>query len=505
MSRLDLEFHMIADAIKDYAVFVLDPKGVILSWNEGAARIKGYAADEIIGRHHEVFYTAEQRAAGRPRELLGVAEREGRVEDEGWRVRQDGTLFWADVVISAIRDGDGVLRGFAKITRDLSERRHFDETLRQSEERLRLMVDSVRDYAIFLLDPDGRVETWNPGAERIKGYRADEIIGEHFSAFYTPEDLALGKPALELRTAAETGRCDEEGWRVRKDGTRFWANSVLSAVRDDRGRLLGFTKVTRDLTERIHAEEERLAAEREAAEQRARVARTEEAVRDRDEFISIAAHELRTPLTALRIKLEGAVRLATTATPRLAERLDGTNRQVDRLIGLVERMLDMSRIVAGRLVLVRERTDLAEIAREVVDDFRDQASHVRAELQVTSSGDTAGEWDRDRLAQVVTNLVSNAIKYGPGRPVDLAVRGDGDRVSLAVTDRGIGIEAEDLGRIFDRFQRAAPVENYGGLGLGLHIARHVVEAHGGTISVASVPGQGSTFTVDLPRNPPERG
>jgi PAS domain S-box-containing protein len=503
MSRLDLEFHVIADAIKDYAVFVLDPTGVILSWNEGASRIKGYRADEIIGRHFEVFYTAEARAAGRPRELLGIAEREGRVEEEGWRVRQDGSLFWADVVISAVRDGDGVLRGFAKITRDLSERRHFEETLRQSEERLRLMVESVRDYAIFLLDPDGRVETWNPGAEQIKGYRADEIVGAHFSKFYTPEDLTQGKPAMDLRTATEVGRYVDEGWRLRKDGTRFWANVVISAVRDDKGRLLGFTKVTRDLTDRMRAEEERLAAEREAAEQRVRVARTQEAVRERDEFISVAAHELRTPLTALRLKLDGAVRLAPPDS-RLAERLAGTNRQVDRLIGLVERMLDMSRIVAGRLVLVRTGIDLGEVVREVVDDFRDQASHVRVELQVAVTGDAAGEWDRDRLHQVVTNLVSNAIKYGPGRPVDVTVRGDGDRVRLAVTDRGIGIEAEDLARIFDRFQRAAPVENYAGLGLGLHIARHIVEAHGGTISVASEPGQGSTFTVDLPRKAPQR-
>jgi PAS domain S-box-containing protein len=497
---LDLEFHTIADAIKDYAVFVLDPTGIILTWNQGASRIKGYAAAEIIGKHHEVFYTAEARAAGRPRELLAIAAAEGRVEEEGWRVRQDGALFWADVVISAIRDDDGTLRGFAKVTRDLSERRHYEETLRQNEERLRLMIASVSDYAIFLLDPDGRVETWNAGAEQIKGYRADEIIGQHFSRFYTPEDLARGQPAMELATATAAGRYEDEGWRVRKDGSRFWASVVLSAVRDDRGRLLGFTKVTRDLTEQQLLAEQRLVAEREAAEQRARAIRTQEAVRERDEFISVAAHELRTPLTALRLKLDGVARLAGATDKRLADRLAATNRQVERLTGLVERMLDISRIVVGRLVLARSRVDLGEVAREVIDDYRVQASHVRCELELAVSGDVTGVLDRDRMAQVITNLVSNAIKYAPGRPVDVAVRGDDERIRLTVTDRGIGIPASDLGRIFDRFQRAAPVANYAGLGLGLHIARHIVEAHGGTISVTSQPGEGSTFTVDLPRN-----
>ena len=494
------DFHAIAAAVKDYAIFLLDPSGTIRSWNQGAERIKGYRADEIIGQRLDVFYPPEARAAGRPAELLDLAEREGRAEEVSWRLRKDGTRFWADVVISAIRGDDGALLGFAKITRDLTERRAFEESLRQSEERLRLMIASVQDYAIFLLDPDGRVATWNPGAERIKGYRADEIIGQHFSRFYPEEALARGLPAHELEVAARVGRFEDEGWRLRKDGTPFWANVVLSAVRDELGRLVGYTKVTRDLTQRREAELARFAAEREAATQRERIARAQEAVRERDEFISVAAHELRTPLTALALRLESLNRL-TGASPdrRLAERVALAGRQVARLTGLVERMLDISRIVLGRLELERGPTDLGEVVREVVDDFRDQAAETRTELALSIEGDLRGDWDRSRIGQVVTNLLSNALKYGRGRPVQLAARGDGDKVRLEVIDRGVGISPGDVERIFRRFERAAPVESYPGLGLGLHITQAIVEAHGGTIAVVSEPGKGATFVVELPR------
>jgi len=603
------ELRAVADTIKDYAIFLLDSEGIVLTWNTGAQRIKGYAPGDIIGQSFTRLYSDEDRAARRPQHHLEVAAREGRIEVEGWRVRKDGSRFWADVVISPIHGEDGEVQGFVKVTRDLTERRRIEEQLRQSEERIRLMIESVKDYAIFLLDPQGRVANWNPGAERMKGYAPEEIIGQHFSRFYPPEDSNSGKPARELEIAASTGHFEEEAWRIRKDGSRFWASVVLSAVRNPAGELIGFTKVTRDMTERkriaeelaertrqqlavsqlglhalqtpevpvlieaairiaqetlkvedvrllgpgeapppmartvpIHAPEngahphavlaalsqqpltanemsfleavanvvaaaiararieERLRlAERRTVEERGRTEQAEAALRERDEFISVAAHELRTPLTALQLKLQGLERGLAAADPRKVQRLEGAVRQTERLSRLIDRLLDVSRIAQGRLELWPEEFDLAVLIREVADDFREPAAQARAPLELQLPEKAEGSWDRLRIEQVLVNVLSNAVKYGAGKPVSVKLGVEEERVRLAVSDQGIGIPAEDVSRIFARFQRAASIHNYGGLGLGLYITRHIVEAHRGTIAVASTVGEGSTFSIDLPR------
>ncbi len=252
----DARFRLLVEQITDYAIFLLDPSGHVMTWNAGAERFKGYTADEIVGKHFSTFYRPEDRWKCAPE--LDVARSEGRVEDESWRVRKDGALFWANVVITCLRDDSGEIVGFAKVTRDLTERRASEETLRRSEERFRLLVETVKDYAIFMLDPQGRVATWNVGAQRIKGYDASEIVGQHFSRFYPEEDVRGGKCELELEGAARDGRFEDEGWRIRKDGSRFWANVVITALRERNGELVGFAKVTRDLTERRAAEQERL-------------------------------------------------------------------------------------------------------------------------------------------------------------------------------------------------------------------------------------------------------
>jgi PAS domain S-box-containing protein len=257
----DAPFRVFVETVRDYALIMLDPHGYIVSWNAGAEAIKGYKPDEIIGKHFTTFYPPEAIESGLPERELVVAQAVGRYEDEGWRLRKDGTRFWANVVITALRDRAGNLLGFAKVTRDLTDRRKGEETLRASEQRFRALVQGVRDYAIFMLDPDGNVATWNEGAQHIKGYAANEIIGQHFSRFYPQDALKRGLPALELKTATTEGRFEDEGWRLRKDGSRFWANMVLTAIRDAHGQLLGFTKITRDLTERRRHEQELRASE----------------------------------------------------------------------------------------------------------------------------------------------------------------------------------------------------------------------------------------------------
>ena len=246
-----MPFRLLVESVRDYAIFMLDPAGYIRSWNTGARHIKGYTAQEIIGRHFSIFYTQDALDRRHPWYELEVAEREGRFEEEGWRLRKDGSRFWANVVITAVRDEAGILVGFAKVTRDLTER----QELRADQERLRLLVDTVQDYAIFLLDPDGHILTWNPGAQRIKGYTAGQVIGKHFSVFYTEDAKARRHPEYELVVAARDGRYEEEGWRLRADGGRFWANVVITALRNPAGVLVGFAKITRDLTARKQAEE----------------------------------------------------------------------------------------------------------------------------------------------------------------------------------------------------------------------------------------------------------
>jgi PAS domain S-box-containing protein len=614
------QLRLLVDSVRDYAIFMLDPDGRVASWNAGAEAIKGYRREEIVGEDMSTFYTAEDRAAGRPRRLLAAARSAGRVEDEGWRVRKDGSRFWADVVITALRDPAGQLVGYAKVTRDLTARREaerkqremegllaatlysigdavmaaddkarvtllnpvaerltgwsereaigrpvdevFDivdevsrqkavnpvarvlregvvvglanhtalrsrdgterpiadsgapirdgqsgtrgavlvfrdvteerrgeEALRQSEERLRLMIASVHDYAIFFLDAGGNVASWNPGAERIKGYRPDEILGVHFARFFTAEDVRAGKPDRELEQAASQGRFEDDAWRVRKDGSRFWANVVISAVRDGSGQLVGFTKVTRDLTERRRMEDERV-----------RLAEAQAALRLRDEFLSIASHELKTPLTALQLQLQGLVdRL--TGDEALALKADKARRAGERLADLVETLLDVSRITTGRLRLNPEKFDLVESARDVMERFQETAAQAGCTLSLKTGGPVVGTWDRLRIEQIVTNLVANATKYAPGAPVEVSIESEGDAAVLEVRDGGRGLREDDLSRVFGRFERAGGTAA-GGMGLGLYITRQFAEAHGGTVSARNVDGGGACFTVALPLVPP---
>jgi PAS domain S-box-containing protein len=277
----EADLRLLVESVVDYAIFMLDPSGAVLTWNAGAERIEGYSSDDILGRHVSTFHLPEDVESGKPQRELERALAEGRAEDEGWRVRKDGSRFWANVVVAALRDGDA-MRGFSVVIRDLTERRRAEEELRQAEKRFHDLVDAVSDYAIFMLDEHGRVKTWNVGAQRIKGYAPEEILGRDYATFFPPEDAAEGKPGRILETVRRTGRYEEEGWRVRKDGSRFWANVVLTAVTRPDGELAGFAKVTRDLTERKRADETAKELIREQAA-RAAAERAEVRVRESEE------------------------------------------------------------------------------------------------------------------------------------------------------------------------------------------------------------------------------
>jgi PAS domain S-box-containing protein len=477
---------LLIESVRDYAIFMLDTRGKIETWNLGAELIKGYKPDEIIGSNIERFYTPDDAAAGRPAHLLAQAREFGRIEDEGWRLRKDGTRFWADVVITAVRDENGELIGFLKVTRDLTERRHAEQMRLAQEHRFRLLVESAREYAIYMLDPSGLVMTWNEGAERIKGYRAEEIIGRHFSVFYPPEDVNVGKCDRELAYALVNRRFEEEAWRVRKDGSRFWASIVVEALHDQAGAHVGFSKITRDLTSRLQAEQERL-----------QLAHAQEALRLRDEFFSIAAHELRTPLAALQLQIDSLRSQPSNFDQRQVSKLDRAGRNVQRLSELITSLLDVSRIAKGKLVLNPKRIDLGALIREVVDRMQEPAAAAGCEVVVDARLGLAGTWDPLRVGQVVSNLLSNAFKYARGSRIDVTLEREEDETVLRVEDRGPGIPREHLETVFQRFERAAPT-GAAGMGLGLYVAREIVIAHGGTIAATNREGGGASLEVRLP-------
>ncbi len=473
----------------DYGIFVLDPEGHIESWNTGAQRMKGYTREEILGQHFSIFYPPEAVATGWPQEELRRAAALGRFEDEGWRVRKDGTRFWANVVITALREADGTLAGFAKITRDLSERRQHEEELRQSEMRQRLLVDSVRDYAIFMLDAQGFVRTWNKGAQTIKGYTADEIVGHHFSEFYTPEDLQAGKPEIELAVAREQGRVEDEGWRVRKDGSLFWANVVVTALRDASGELVGFAKITRDMSERKRLEELESSSQR------------------MNEFLAMLAHELRNPLAPIRNAVT-IMQLETLNSPVLRNCRDVIDRQLTQVTRLVDDLLDVGRLSTGKIKLRRELVRLSEVVSRSVETVRPMIEARHHSLQIEQPSQAVWvQGDSVRLSQVVQNLLVNAAKYTPqnGR-ITLKVDEASGFANISVIDNGRGIEPEQLERIFELFMQAETSGNTeSGLGIGLTLARTLVEMHGGSLSAYSAGlGQGSRFSVRLPAAVPKQ-
>ncbi|XQU73730.1 histidine kinase [Cupriavidus sp. H18C2] len=477
-------YRTLVETISDYAIFSLDATGHVASWNAGAARIKGYQRDEIIGQHFSRFYTDEANARNWPAVELEAAARLGRFEDEGWRVRKDGTQFWANVIITALRDEHGNLIGFGKVTRDMTERRRAAEALRQSEETLRLLVDSVKDYAIFMLDPAGHIMSWNSGASYINGYRRDEIVGQHFSVFYPPDDVAADRPGRELVIARERGRIEDEGWRVRKDGSLYWANVTITAVYDESRQLRGYAKVTRDMSERKRLEE------------------LEQSERRMNEFLATLSHELRNPLAPIRNAL--TVMQMRADDPEAMQKSVGlVERQMSHLTRLVDDLLDVGRIAAGKIDLRLESVDAREIIALGIEASEPALATKAQTVSVTTDASPMPLYaDRTRLSQVMQNLLLNASKFSqPGSQIAVSASIRMRTLVIQVIDRGRGISPTALESIFNLFvQEDRPGSTaQGGLGIGLSLCRSLVEMHGGSIAATSEgPGLGAAFTVRLP-------
>jgi PAS domain S-box-containing protein len=481
-------FRLLVDSVTDYAIFMLDPQGRVATWNAGAQRIKGYRPAEIIGQSFERFYPADKVASGWPQEELRRAAEHGRIEDEGWRLRNDGTRFWASVVITALRNSAGVLKGFAKVTRDLTERRLQEEVLRRSEEQFRLLVEGIKDYALYMLDTDGHVLTWNSGAAAITGYAASEVLARHFSLFFTDEDAAAGKPAAELAQALATGRTEIEGQRVRKDGSVYWANVVITPLWGAEGVHRGFAKVTRDLS------------------QERRLLELEQATRRMNEFIAMLAHELRNPLAPIR-NAASVIRMQPDL-PDLVQRMgEMVDRQALHLTRLVDDLLDVGRIATGKLSLQKDDVDLREIVLASADAVRPLMEAKRHRLKVDAPEPIAVRGDATRLAQLLQNLLVNAARYTPaGGEVSISARAEGHACVTRVCDNGQGIAPDALERIFGLFEQEAGIvrdPSESSLGIGLTLARTMAELHGGSLIARSEGrGRGASFDLTLPCLPP---
>ena len=468
--RPDDGYRLLVQGVRDYAIFMLDPDGHIATWNVGAELIKGYREEEILGRHFSALYPPEDVAAGKPARELEQAVRDGRVEDEGWRLRKDGTRFWANVVITALYDEAGELRGFGKVTRDVTGRRAAEEALRESEERFRLLVQGVLEYGIFMLDPDGRVVSWNDGAERIKGYREEEILGQHCSVFYPPEDVAAGMPTKALERAVRDGRVESEGWRLRKDGTRFWANVVITALFDDNGRLRGFGKVTRDLTERR-------AAEQALSERRRLLSHLVEAQELERRRIAWDVHDDSIQaMVAVGMRLQLlAGRLPAEHHEVMGQLEESVRASVGRLRGLVANLRPTTIDQHGLI------PSLAGYLQDVVAGWG---------LETSLSADLPNEPPMPvaiTLFRICQEALTNVHKHAGATRVDVTLAGKDGGTLVRVTDDGVG------------FAHPTPDDPY--RHFGLLEMRERAEIAGGWWSVASTPGSGTTVQFWLPTAP----
>ncbi|MES2134428.1 MAG: PAS domain S-box protein [Bacteroidota bacterium] len=497
-TRNDLYQRMIEE-IQDYALILMNREGIIQNWNKGAQKIKMYLDQEIIGKHFSVFYLPEDIENGLPGKLIEEAASKGRSAQEGWRKRKDGSRFWASVTITALHDDENNIIGFGKVTRDLSEKKIAEDNLRISEERYHKMIAEVQDYAIILLSPEGIIENWNMGAEKIKGYSAQEVIGKNFELFYTPEARANNLPAKLLKEAKENRRATHEGWRVRKNGTQFWGSITITALHGKNGEIIGFSKVTRDLTQQKITEEKILAYNVELQIQNGEL----------EQFAYVASHDLQEPLRKIQIFSE-LIQENYTNEEYVKMYFEKLISSAQRMGDLVKSLLNYSRLSKDKEEYL-DTTDLNTIVEDIRQDFELLIEEKKAKIICDKLPTILG--NRLQIGQLFSNLISNSLKFSKTDPVITISSGlinkdfiQAPQMSLINTnyyyitfeDNGIGFEQQYDKIIFSLFQRLHGKQEYAGTGIGLALCKKIIEKHQGLITATSELGQGAKFNVYLP-------
>lgn len=522
LQKSEERYHRMVEEVQEYAIILLSKEGIIENWNAGAEKIKGYAKEDVIGKHFRIFYPEEDQLSSLPERLMGQAATHGKASHEGWRIRKDGSRFWGNTSISALHDNAGNIVGYSKVTRDLTEKRaqelkirkvnkdlqHNNELLRQSEERYHRMVSEVEDYVIILLDSNGYIQNWNKGAQKIKGYSADEIIGKHFSVFYSDQDRRQGIPDGLLATATKDGKALHEGWRLRKDGSAFWGGVVLTALHNDDGTLLGFTKVTRDLTDKKKAEEKLLNASLKLEQKNKELQRINEEL---SSFAYISSHDLQEPLRKIQTFSDRVLELEYD---NLSEKGKDYFKRMQAGASRMQKLI--------RDILAYSRTTTADKKLEITN-LNDIVAQSKVELEVLimerkavidSSLLPTMKVIPFQLQQLFNNLLNNALKFSKADvPPYIEIRSqmveadslpDSSRLAfktychISVSDNGIGFEPEYDKKIFEVFQRLHGRGEYGGTGIGLAICKKIVENHDGLIRAEGIPGKGATFHIYLP-------
>jgi hypothetical protein len=529
LADIKVRYQLLVDSVTDYAIYMLDPEGRVVTWNVGAERLKGYTAEEALGRDYSVLFPPEDAQMGLPAQELAAAAREGRYETQAWRQRKDGSRFWALVTLTAIRDPERELCGFANVTRDMTAHEAADEAARSHNaqlERYRIIIESIADYVIFTLDSEGRIDGWSSGARSVLGYTDEEAKGREYSMVFTPVEIQAGAPRQEMEEAARQGHCAADNWRVRRDGSLFWASGVLTAIHDETGKLTGYVRVARDMTPQKRLEEslammaadlEGRVAER-TSELEASVAELQRKNREVEAFVYIVSHDLRAPL----VNVQGFVReleesckhLRTViqssqnwepcwsgVQPILDEEMGGAlhfiSASTAKFERLINALLGFSR--QGQQVYRMVQVDVRELVASAAANFQQAITEAGAEVEVGDLPSVTG--DVTALGQVFSNLIGNALKYrSPERPLKIEVGGQakGAMVRYWVRDNGLGIPEFAKARLFRVFQRFHP-QQAEGEGMGLAIAYRIVERHGGKTWAESQEGAGSTFNFSLPR------
>jgi PAS domain S-box-containing protein len=499
--RSEERFRMLVEHVSDYAIYMLDAGGHVITWNEGAQRIEGYRAEEIIGQHVSRLFTSEEVAGNKPQRTLELAKKEGRSEEEGWRARKDGTPFWARVILTALRNDLGELYGFSRISQDLTERKRAEENLRRSEERFRLLVEGVQDYAICLLDTDGRVISWNSASERIEGYRSQDLVGQHFSFVFNQEDQRCGRPQQALEVASAQRHFEGEFWLVRKDGSGYWANVVLSALHADDGRLIGFTEVIRNITERKRCQDEiqRWNAE---LEQRVnqRTAQLEVANKELEAFSYSVSHDLRAPLRHIEgfiaMLRESAEKNLNEHQQQLLQVIDSSAKKMDRLI---DELLAFSR--TARAEMLQRKVDLVAVLEQARNELRSQSQGRKIKWTVHPLPEIDG--DPAMLRQVLINLLANSLKYTARctqTEIEVGSSQSEREYIFFVRDNGVGFDSGYAHKLFGVFQRLHPAHEFPGTGIGLAIVRRIIARHGGRTWAEGEVDHGATFYFSIPKS-----